>query len=213
MAHRVQWQEDRYLCRAPVSSTTVDLALRLSISVGDKVYTSTSGVMGWTVMNWRDRTTGEFIWGVDYAAEVIESCYLVELVMEPSLNPEVTANYVSAHFDIRLQPTAHCPCLTTQLTMNCTLGNYDLKLGANLVLPANVDMARTQFAATGFTEQKQTLVAWNALFDLTMAWDGIWGLRAAALTSAQNYQMSFGITSNLTDFCGHDVCVHNRRYL
>lgn len=101
--------------------------------------------------------------------------------------------------------------------MNCTMGDYEVMLGVDMALPLNINVAQAQFAALGFNEEKRLSVVWNAFFDLTLAWDGILGLRAAAPGSAQNYQTSFSVTSNGTGFCGHDMYVaagrvwHRRR--
>lgn len=94
MAHCLQ-PKTRHLQHAAVSRTVISPAERLRITVGDKVYT-TDGVVPWSVMNWRDRTTGKFIWAVDYEAQKIEKCSLVELIMEPSMQPEIATNFVSS---------------------------------------------------------------------------------------------------------------------
>lgn len=83
------------VCELLPNTTT----LRLSIPVGDKVYT-TDGAVPWTVMNWRDRTTGKFIWAVDYEAQKIEKCAVVDLLMEPSIQPEISTNFVSFTLEV-----------------------------------------------------------------------------------------------------------------
>jgi hypothetical protein len=64
------------------------------LSVGDRVYTH-SGVVPWTIVNWRKRSTGEFVWAVDYASQEIESCFMDQLVMNSDMATETSTNNVS----------------------------------------------------------------------------------------------------------------------
>lgn len=88
--------------------------------------------------------------------------------------------------------------------MNCTMGAYEVSLGSDIRFPANVQVASAQMASIGFTADKEVAVNWNALFDLSIAWDAILGLYAAA-QNQPNYRLSLSIQSNGTDFCGHDM--------
>ncbi|CAK9784939.1 hypothetical protein CC85DRAFT_283923 [Cutaneotrichosporon oleaginosum] len=152
------------------------------LTIGDEVYT-TDGVIPWTIMTWRNRATGDFRWSVDYAAEKLESCTLYKLVMEPNMQTEIS---------------------TIIASLNCTVGPYEVTLGADISFPANVQVAEARMASVGFTPDKQVAVNWNALFDLSMAWDSLLNLYGAA-QNQPNYRLSTSVASNGTDFCGHQI--------
>ncbi|BEJ17264.1 hypothetical protein CspHIS471_0606650 [Cutaneotrichosporon sp. HIS471] len=153
------------------------------VTVGDKVYT-TNGSVPWTVMSWRDRKTGQTPWATDYAAEKIQSCTLTNMVMEFNMQVEISTIFVS---------------------MNCTMDKYEVSLGSDIRFPVNIQIARAMWASVGFTAAKDTAVNWNALFDLTLAWDGILSLYAAA-QNQPNYRLSVSVETNATEFCGFDMC-------
>ncbi len=91
--------------------------------------------------------------------------------------------------------------------MLCIMGTWEVELGTDMRIPTNVYVAGGQFATNGFTEAKWKAVNWNAFFDLTMIWDAVLGLNAAARAQSQNYRLSTSVTGNGTDFCGYDMCV------
>ncbi|BEI94037.1 uncharacterized protein CcaverHIS019_0604960 [Cutaneotrichosporon cavernicola] len=153
------------------------------ITVADKVYT-TNGSIPWTVMSWRDRKTGETPWATDYAAEKIQSCVLTNMVMEFNMQVEISTIFVS---------------------MNCTMDKYEVSLASDIRFPLNIQVAKAMWASIGFTAAKVKAVNWNALFDLTLAWDGIRSLYAAA-QNQPNYRLSVGLETNATEFCGFDMC-------
>ncbi|GMK57171.1 hypothetical protein CspeluHIS016_0400050 [Cutaneotrichosporon spelunceum] len=152
------------------------------ISVGDKLYT-TNGVVPWTIMMFRDTDTGESLRGIDYAGETFKSCKMSELVMEFNMEPEG---------------------VTLIFSMNCTMTGFEVSMISDLRFPLNVQIAQAAVANVGSTAEKEVSVSWNALFDLSLSFDGVIGLYAAA-QNQQNYRTSVSLISNITDWCGIDI--------
>jgi hypothetical protein len=87
------------------------------------------------------------------------------------------------------------------------MGDLEIKLAAELVIPLNPILAEALYASLGFTDDKLYAVGWNGLFDLRMSNDAIYVLEMAGINQSSNHLAAFGVMMNGTEFCGQQVCV------